>query len=297
MAAARAVSWGPVIGASLVTATLAGFLTWRWDLQRIEQRIVEKRAALKKLSVSGGIQPNQQVADYLAARQAAVEQRYQQWQGLVAAPPVPDAAKTDPQLYFQEHFHQVQRSVEQLAAARHLATPELLGFPKELPPSDTVPRLLVQLALIQDMAEIIFGQEVAGLDAVKVEDPETVTEDQGTQPFLIRLPVRVRFTANLAQTMKVLAATHRMTPLIDVRALRIAPAGTPAPTEAPPPPEAKQMAVAPAGTDQLAVELVAARYLVLPAVETTDTSEPSSPAKTPRQKKSTRTPGLKRRGQ
>jgi hypothetical protein len=269
-AVARPIPWGPVVAAVIGTAALAGLLAWRWDLQRLESRIAEKRAALKKLSVSGGIPPNQEVADYLNGRQAAIEQRYQQWHQLVAAPPIPESAKADPQLYFQEHFHQVQRALEQLAAARTLPPPELLGFPKELPPSDTVPRLLVQLELIQEAGELIFGQPVTALASFKVEDPESVTEEQGTQPFLIRLPVRVRMTASLPQAMKALAALHRADPLIDIRSFRSSPGTMPVPVpvgdglrkdrDAPP------IISAPA-SDQLDVELVMARYLILPPTE------------------------------
>lgn len=253
-AVVRPVPWGPVLAASAATAVAAGILVWQWDLRQLEARITQKRAALKKLSVSGGIPPNQQVADYLAGRQAAVEQRYAQWQQLLAAPPLPEAAKADPQLHFQEQYHQVQRALEQLAAARKLSPPELLGFPKELPPSDTVPRLLVQLGLIQELAELTFGQEVVSLASFKVEDPDTVAEEQTSQPFLVRLPVRVRFTATLPQAMKALAAIHRSAPLIDVRLLRMTPS----------------TAADPAAAEWLDVDLVAARYLILAPTEGAD---------------------------
>ena len=176
---------------------------------------------------------------YLRSR-PAWDRRYRHWLQLVAAP-VAEAASTDPQLYFQEQLHDVQRTLERLATARSVAAPEALGFPKELPPSDTVARLLVQLALIREVASLVLERGVVGLASLRVEDPEPVHGSEEASVFLTRLPVRVRLTCTLAQLMKVLGAMHQVSPLIDVRSVRIAAAGT---------------------ADELSVELGLARYLV-----------------------------------
>jgi len=250
----------------VVGASLAAVVGWRLALRAMDDRIKEKRSSLKKLMLSGRIPPNEEVMAYLTARQGAVEQRYQRWFELVASPPVAAGASADPQLYFQEQFHEVQRTLERLAAARTLPVPELLGFPKELPPSDTVPRLLVQLSLIQETSTLIFEQGVAGLASFKIEDPEVVSESAADAGFLVRLPVRVRLSASLPQLMKVLGAIHRVTPLMDVDAVRVvavppAPAGpSPGQAEAAPAPDRN-------GPDALEVELRLSRYLVTTSQE------------------------------
>ena len=242
-ATARPLAMGPLIGAMVIGAGLAGFFAWRATLQGIDQQVAAKRSALRKLVLSGNIPPNQEVADYLASRQTALEARYQYWLGRVTTLPLPDAAgQADPQLYFQERVHDVQRSIERLAAARGMAVPEQLGFPKELPPSDTVPRLLIQLALMQELAELAFEHQVSAVTSLKVEDPQPVSGEEGQGPFLVRLPVRARLTASLPQLMNMLGAIERQSPLIDVHSL--------------------QVARAPAG-EGLEIELTAARYLAL----------------------------------
>ena len=236
---------GPLLGAMVVGAALAGVFAWRMTLQGIEQQIAEKRLAIKKLVLSGSIPPNQEVADYLAARQTALEARYQLWLSTVATPSPADAgAQADPQLYFQERFHDMQRALERLAAARGVTAPEQLGFPKDLPPSDTVPRLLVQLSLMQELAELAFEHQVSAVTSLKVEDPQPVSGEDGEGPFVMRLPVRLRVTASLPQLMKILGAIERKRPLVDVRGLRIT--GEPA-------------------GDALEVEIILARYLALSA--------------------------------
>ena len=71
MARSRPVSWGPLIGAMAVGAAAAGVIGWRLNVQSIEHAMEEKRAALKKLAFSKGLPPNQEVMDYLNARQIA----------------------------------------------------------------------------------------------------------------------------------------------------------------------------------------------------------------------------------
>lgn len=239
------IAWGPLLMALVAGAAFAGWLAWRMTLHGIEHRMTAKRSAIRKLALSGGIPPNQDVADYLAARQAAVEARYQYWLAAVAAPPLSESAQADPQLYFQERLHDLQRTFERLATARGASAPEQLGFPKELPPSDTVPRLLIQLDLIEEVAQIIYEHQVNALSSLRVEDPETVSADEDAAPFLMRLPVRVRFTGSLDQVMKILSAIERQRPLIDVRGLRVTSA---------------------ADGGALDAELTAARYLILSTV-------------------------------
>ena len=235
----RPLAWVPLMVAVVMGAAVTGVVVWQMNVQSFEHRIEEKHASLKRLALSGGITPNQEVMDYLTARQGMIDARYHRWLQALAAPAIAEAAGADPQLYFQEQFHEVQRTLERLAIARTMAVPEQLGFPKELPPSDTVPRLLVQLELIKETAALIFEQGVTALKSLKIEDPEPVPEDEGGGPFLIRLPVRVRLTSSLPQLMKILGAIERANPIMDVRALRILPS-----------------------SDILEVELVLARYLV-----------------------------------
>ena len=240
----RPVAWGPVFVAMAAGAAITGVISWRINLQGLQQQIASKQAALKKLTLSGGIPPNRDVMSYFTSRQAALEGRYQARLGDVEAPPLAEAAKADPQLYFQEQVHEVQRSLERLAAARGIPAPAQLGFPKELPPSDTVPRLLIQLSLIQELAELILEQGVTDLASLKVEDPEAVADEDTSGPFLMQLPVRVRMTATLPQVMSVLGAIHRVHPLIDVRAVRFAASPVP---------------------ESLDVEVLVARYLIVAA--------------------------------
>jgi len=240
----RPVAWGPVLVALVAGAAIAGVISWRIDLQGLQQRIAGKQAAMKKLVLSGGIPPNRDVMSYFTSRQAALDTRYQARLSEVGAPPLAEAAKADPQLYFQEQVHEVQGILERLAAARGIPVPAQLGFPKELPPSDTVPRLLIQLSLIQELAELILEQGVTDLASLKVEDPEPVADEDTGGSFLMQLPVRIRMTATLPQIMSVLGAIHRVHPLIDVRAVRLAASPVP---------------------ESLDVEVLVARYLIVAA--------------------------------
>ena len=154
-----------------------------------------------------------------------------------------------------------------------------------------MPRLLVQLSLIQETAALILEQGVTGLSSFKVEDPETVPDDERQGTFLTRLPVRVRLTGSLPQLMKILGAIERASPLIDLRALRILPttvsaqAGLPAPRQ-----QAGQAGASGAATESLDVELQLARYLVMASTEEPGSAEESErptekkavPRRTPR---------------
>ena len=145
--------------------------------------------------------------------------------------------------------------MERLATAREMAVPEQLGFPKELPPPETVPRLLAQLALVRLAANVIVEQNAERLVSLKIEDPQAVPADGGEDgTFVMRVPVTVRLHATLPEVLKVLGALERVSPIIDVRGLRVVP-GT--------------------GPESLDVELVLARYLVMvTAQETREVEEP-----------------------
>ncbi len=238
----RAVGWGPLGVAMVMGAVLVSVIVWRMNLQRVERQVAEKRQAIKRLMLSGGIPPNEAVIDYLTTRERALQHQYQELLGRIAQSLPTDAvSNTDPQLSFQQQVHDVQRTLERLAAARTMPVPEQLGFPKELPPSETVPRLLIQLGLVQEAAELIFQQGVEAFASVKLEDPEPVQAPEGETSFLTRVPVRVRVTGSLTQMMKLLAALEQRRPLIDVRTLRL---------------------LSSASAERLDAELILARYLV-----------------------------------
>ena len=65
----RSSAWASVLGAMICGAIIAGVIGWRLSLQTVERQIAEKRSALKKLRLSGGVTPNQDAMDYLALRQ------------------------------------------------------------------------------------------------------------------------------------------------------------------------------------------------------------------------------------
>ena len=272
MSPPRKAPVGALAGAVLAGAFAATFIAWHLHMQAMNAQIAQKRSALEKLAVSGRIPPNQDVMDYLTAREATLQDRYRYWETLVVAPLSDDNVRTDPQLYFQEQLHDVQGTLERLAKARGLATPEQLGFPKELPPSDTVPRLLVQLALIEDVAKLVLTQGVTSLSSFKVDDPETIAERDSEQSFLMRLPVRVRLGGPLPVIMKVLGALQHARPIIDVQGVRMATGSS---------------------SENVEAELVVSRYLVLASPRGSETPEDNQDAAEP----TTRTPTSKpRRG-
>ena len=217
----RMFSWYSIALTSALTVLVGGQLFWRFHLQTLDGLIRDKKRAMKKLSISGGIIPNQEVADYLRQRQTSIDARYQQWLKHVVVSPDSQAAVTDPQLYFREYFHEVERTLEKTAAARGVAVPERLGFPKELPPSDTVPRLLVQLSMIQEMGSMLIGGDLAQVASFKVEDPEPMPLND-TDVSLMRLPLRIRLSATLPQLMQVMSSFEQAKPLVDLRLLRVA---------------------------------------------------------------------------
>lgn len=270
-AAIRRPPWLPVVWTVLAAAFALGTITWRMSLSLIDQQVRRKRSEVKKLALSGGIMPQQEVADYIAQRQAALAIRYDRLLGVVSVPaPAADAA--DPQLKFQEQFHDIHRTLERLAAARSVPVPEVLGFPKELPPPEAVPRLLVQLEMIRSAAEALFRQEVAEVTSFKIEDPQLVPDDTGA-PFLIRVPVRVRLDSSLPQFISVLGALQQTTPVMDIRGVRI---GT---SDA---------------RERLEVECVLARYLANDAPLPTEEAAPSAGKTRARQERRAKTRGTAR---
>ena len=218
---ARKTPIGAMLGATALGAVAAGFVAWQLHLNAMSSRIERMQGMLKKLTIAGRVPPNQEVLDYLVSRGEALNKQRERWEREAIVPVPAEASSSDPQLYFQERLHDIQRSLEKLAAARGLEPPEALGFPKELPPSDTVPRLLVQLTLIEDAAKLILAQEVDAVSSFKVEDPQPVAVEEDEDPFVVRLPVRVRLRARLPVMLSILGALQRTQPLIELYALRL----------------------------------------------------------------------------
>ena len=250
--ARKPIPWGPVAIAVGATVAVLAVVSWYGSLKFFDREIQQIRADLKKSVVSGRVPPTQEVMDYLQQRQGRLQERYNYWVDFVTAPSADAAVTADLQLMFQEQLHDVQQMLQRVTAARGMTVPEQLGFPKELPPSEAAPRLLAQLTLIKDVTTILFDQGLISLNAVKLEDPETVTEqeaaetkDKDQHPFLIRLPIRVRLTATLPQVIRILGAMQQSTHLIDVRSARLLSNDT---------------------NDHLELELILARYLQAPSL-------------------------------
>lgn len=283
MAARRPVSAGPVLALLVAVGLAAAGSMWVASVQQLERTVTRKRAALKPLQLPGRIPPNREVHDYLVKRTAALEARYQTLLERVGAEAAPAESRTNPQLFFQERVHDMQRTLERLATARSIDPPEQLGLPKELPPADVVPRLLVQLQLIEQGSELIMSQGNARLRSVKLEDPELMPPPADEQPaFLMRLAVRFRFECSLSAMTKILGIVERAKPFIDVQGLSLRLPATEGAENAGKPPGAKPKA----DKSALEVELVLARYLVtapeLPSVREEGESEKGArPAKKP----------------
>jgi hypothetical protein len=244
--------------ALLLGAALIAALGWRWQMQHLATQLKATREGLKKLALTAGVAPDRAVMAYLTRRQAACEQRYQQAVEALSPPPLPPAALADPQLFFQQRLHEMTQALERLAAAREMAVPQTLGFPKELPPPEVVPRLLVQLQLLQEAAALVVDQGVAALLSLKIDDPEPVRPPGAAEVLLTRLPVRVRLTCTLPQLLKIMAAADRAAPLMDFKEVRVASRST---------------------EEALDVECVLARYLPAPAGAGADA--PAGKAKEP----------------
>jgi hypothetical protein len=240
----------PLIVGTVAVLLAVSVAAWRLHLRSLEHEAAERRLALKRLTISGDIPPTEDVVSYLQSRHSSLERSFHHWLDWMSVPPVAAAPGVDAQVLYQERVHDVQRSLERLAAARTLKPPELLGLPKELPPAETVPRLLTQLQLIQDCAELILKQDGVTLISFKVDDPEAVALPESTVVLMTRLPVRVRLAAPLPPVMAILDALGKSKPLIDVRAFQVVTDGSPPQSGSPAP---------------LDVEALVARYLIDPA--------------------------------
>lgn len=243
-------SWVAVGGLAVLLAAGGGWFVWRMRLQAIDRALEDKRAALKTLHLSGRLPPNREVVDYLKGRSAALEAQHQTALKLATVSAAMRQGQHDPQLYFQQRVHEVQRTLERLAAARGMKTPEQLGLPKELPPVDVVPRLLLQLELIQDASELVVAQGISQLVSVKVEDPQNAAAGEDRESFLMRLPVRLRLNCSLDTLVKALGVLDRAKPMVGLQVLRL-----------------RQ----PSDAADLDVELVVARYVATaPDVDSSD---------------------------
>lgn len=239
-----------------------GFAAWRFRMVALEQDIEHKRTALKSLHVIGKIPPTHEVMRYLTNRTTALEAQYHS--GLKLATQTSGAVEghADIQLYFQQRVHEVQRTLERLTSARGMTMPTQLGFPKELPPTDAVPRLLLQLGLIEDASELAVAQGITQLMSVKVEDPQAVAPigENNKDVFLTRLPVRLRLSCSLDTLTKVLGVLNRAKPMMDLQVLRLK--------------------ALPDG-QALEVELVLTRYLVAAPELEPASSEEDTPKESP----------------
>lgn len=258
----------------MMAAVGGAFALWRLRLQTVDRAIATKQAALKNLHVSSPrpqgrdepLPPSPEVVDYLNQRTASLEETYQAALSRMAPALELGESQSDTQLLFQERSHAVQRTLERLATARNMTAPTQLGFPKDLPPPEAVPRFLVQVSLIEQAAELLMATPgVTQVESFKVEDPQAVMPSEGEEDvFLASLPVRIRMTCPLEVLTKVLGTLDRAAPLVDLQGLRMTATSNEGGEEA----------------KDLAVELVVARYMVtapkLPAA-----SEDESPKKGP----------------
>lgn len=230
----------PIASAVVMTAAFLGLAAWRVHLHLLDEQIGLRRAALKRLTVTQGIAPTDDVVSYLKQRDEALRNAFREWLARVVIGEEAKASTADLQLFFQERVHETQRSMERLAAGRSVPAPEMIGLPKELPPTETVPRLLAQLALAQSAATLVLEQGAIAIATIKLEDPEPVNSAEGRAVLLTRVALRLRMSSTLPQLMRLMEALGRARPLIDVRSLRII-SGTEA--------------------DRLETELLLARYL------------------------------------
>lgn len=230
----------------LVGGMLAGSALWWLGLQRMERQITDRTQQLGSLRLTGRVPPNRDVMAYLTRRTNVLQQHYEQARSLVA-PPVPDVTRAeDPQVMFQERVHSVQRTLERLAAAHGMPLPQQLGFPKELPPAEAVPRFLMQLGLIEGLAESLMTIEgMTQLTSFKAEDPYLI-EGLGEGDSITALPVEVHVTCSSPALAKLLPLVTRAEPLMTLERIRVAA-----------PVQTSTGAVLP-----LEVELVVMRYLI-----------------------------------
>ena len=251
---ARARPSVPMLLLSMAAAAAIAAGVWiKMELARLDGAIAQAHAAVKTLAIGGRLPSAPDVAAYLSERGRALEAHYAAAREWLTAPSEAAAAGVDPQLYFQQRMHEVQQRLERLAVARQLSVPSMLGLPKELPPSDAVPRFLVQVRVIEELAEVVFAESgVSRIESFKVEDPQPLpAPGEEAQSFLLRLPVRVRLACPIEALAKVLGRLERVHPLINLESLHLAANGH---------------------DGEMLIDLSAARYLT--TSELIDTNEP-----------------------
>lgn len=242
-----------VVAGGLLALGVFATVVWSVRMQSLAREIERRRTSLKSLHVGGELPPNQEVVAYLQSRTAALETQYES--AVVVMAPPQGQGQGDPQLFFQQRLHEIQRTLDRLATARGIAAPALLGFPKELPPPDAVPRFLTQVGVIEDTAKLILSvQGMSHIESFKVEDPQAVVATgQAEEEFLTSLPVAVRLTGSLDALTKTLALLDRARPFLDLQALRVA---------------------SPEGSKELKIELSVTRYLVTASLDHPETPHP-----------------------
>jgi hypothetical protein len=220
MSTVKQRAWPIVFVFILSGIGLAGFIFWKFSLQALDEEITQKRSSIKLLKVGGGLPPNQEVLDYLSKRTLALESDYKSLVGLLDSS-VNDSIGASPQLYFQQRLHDVSRLLEKMASARGIGVPQAIGFPKELPPPESVSRLLVQLALIEDVAKIVMADTASVLSSVKIEDPRPVPKTDEEKNFLIRVPVRIRLSCSVKSLAGMLGSVEGMKPITSLDGVRV----------------------------------------------------------------------------
>ncbi|MBI4354122.1 MAG: hypothetical protein HY595_02685 [Candidatus Omnitrophica bacterium] len=262
---ARQTNFGQLVLVLVVIAGVGAFAVWRVRLQALDREINAKKTALKNLHVSEQLPPNPQVVEYLKQRTKALEAKYEAALARLAPPLQLGDQQTDTQLLFQERSHAAQRTLERLATARNMTAPTQLGFPKDLPPPEAVPRFLVQVGLIEQAAEAVMAVPgVSRVESFKVEDPQPVVVTSELDVFLTQLPIRIRLSCPLETLTKILTALDRADPLMDVQAVRVTTTLTESGEEA----------------EDVVVELVVARYFVTaPKLPTATEEEPTEKKK------------------
>ena len=262
----RKPSWLAMWNGVLAVGALVTFVFWHAAIQEMDRQIARKRSALKGLYVIGRLPPNQEVTEYLAGRTATLEAQYRDAVSLAGAPPAGLADVADPQLFFQQRVHEVQRLLERLAAGRETPVPAQLGFPKELPPADAVPRFLTQLALIESLGDRTMSLPgVSQVTSFKLEDPQPLPAlEEGDESFITLLPIRIKLTCTLDALAKLLGLLDQERPLMQMHGLRV---GAPEPNAA------------------LEVEFVLARASVDAALPESQTAEPNTASTSKNKKK------------
>ena len=267
MTARRPLPLMKLVAAAAVVVGAVGVAAWWLSMRALDRAIDRAHDDVSRQHVIGRVPPTRDVVGYLTERDATLAAHYQAAVAFVLPTLAGPAHHGDAQLYFQQRLHEVQRTLERAATARGMAVPMQLGLPKDIPPLDVVPRLLIQLGVVEETAELFMGvRGVSQISSFKIEDPQALasgSDEDEEDVFLIQLPVRVRLAASLEALSKACDRIQSATPLIDVvsaRIRRMADAASP-PT----------LSLA---AQELDVELVVARYLVRPPDERLAESEP-----------------------